>query len=152
MIPHATREAIDVVWRIESARLIGGLVRVVRDLGLAEDLAQEALVAALERWPTTGIPEKPGAWLMVAAKNRAIDELRRRQMQERNHAALSHASREVTEPAEEAGGHDVSDDVLGSSAGRQTAPTTSPERYRWQPGKGPGPQPRQAPKNSTASW
>jgi len=75
----ATRETIEAVWRIESARLIGGLVRIVRDFGLAEDLAQEALVAALDGWPTAGIPERAGAWLMATAKNRAIDELRRRQ-------------------------------------------------------------------------
>ena len=72
----ATRAAIEAVWRIESARLIGGLVRMVRDVGLAEDLAQEALVAALERWPGTGIPDNPGAWLMATAKNRAVDQLR----------------------------------------------------------------------------
>ncbi len=73
----ATRRAIEAVVRIESARLIGGLVRMVRDVGLAEDLAQEALVTAMERWPETGIPENPGAWLMTTAKNRAIDHLRR---------------------------------------------------------------------------
>jgi RNA polymerase sigma-70 factor (ECF subfamily) len=84
----ATRKAVEAVWRIESARLIGGLVRVVRDLGLAEDLAQGALVAAMERWPEDGIPENPGAWLMATAKNRAIDQLRRRQMQERKHGAI----------------------------------------------------------------
>jgi len=83
-----TRQAIEAVWRIESARLIGGLVRVVRDVGLAEDLAQETLVTALERWPQTGIPDNPGAWLMAAARNRAIDELRRQQMLERKHGAL----------------------------------------------------------------
>ncbi len=83
MTGATTRGAIEAVWRIESARLIGGLVRVVRDLGLAEDLAQEALVAALERWPGTGVPDNPGAWLMATARNRAIDLLRRRQMLER---------------------------------------------------------------------
>lgn len=82
------RKAIDAVWRIESARLIGGLARVVRDVGLAEELAQEALVTALERWPESGIPENPGAWLMAAAKNRAIDELRRRKMFERKHGEI----------------------------------------------------------------
>src|SRR5271165_7024484 len=86
--PGATREAVEAVWRIEAARLIGGLVRVVRDVGLAEDLAQEALVAALERWPETGIPENPGAWLMATAKNRAIDQLRRDAMLERKHEVL----------------------------------------------------------------
>src|SRR5512146_3121101 len=68
---------IDAVWRIESARLIASLTRLVRDVGLAEDLAQGALVAALEQWPQTGIPEKPGAWLMVTAKHHAIDQIRR---------------------------------------------------------------------------
>ena len=81
----ATRKAIEAVWRIESARLIGGLVRVVRDVGLAEDLAQEAFIIAMERWPETGIPEHPGAWLLATAKNRAIDLLRRRQMQAKKH-------------------------------------------------------------------
>ena len=64
---------IEAVWRIESARLIAGLARIVRDVALAEDLAQDALVAALERWPETGVPDKPGGWLMAAAKHRAID-------------------------------------------------------------------------------
>ncbi len=72
-----THRAIEAVWRIESARLIAGLARIVRDVGLAEDLAQDALIAALERWPESGVPENPGAWLMATAKNRAIDRLRR---------------------------------------------------------------------------
>jgi RNA polymerase sigma factor (sigma-70 family) len=72
-----THRAIDAVWRIESARLIAGLARTVRDVGLAEDLAQDALVAALERWPQTGVPDNPGAWLMTTAKHRAIELLRR---------------------------------------------------------------------------
>jgi RNA polymerase sigma factor (sigma-70 family) len=76
---------IDAVWRIESARLIAGLTRVVRDVGLAEDLAQDALVAALERWPGSGVPDNPGAWLMATAKHRAIDRLRRDRMLERKH-------------------------------------------------------------------
>jgi RNA polymerase sigma factor (sigma-70 family) len=82
--------AIDAVWRIESARLIAGLTRLVGDLGLAEDLAQDALVAALERWPATGVPENPGAWLMATAKHRAIDQLRRRTMLDRKHEQLGH--------------------------------------------------------------
>ena len=73
---HVTR-TIEAVWRIESARLIAGLARLVRDVGLAEDLAQEALVAALEQWPEAGVPDNPGAWLMATAKHRAIDRLRR---------------------------------------------------------------------------
>ena len=83
-----TRETIEAVWRIESARLLGGLVRVVRDLSLAEDLAQEALLTALERWPHTGVPNNPGAWLMATAKNRAIDQLRRRRMLDRTHGSI----------------------------------------------------------------
>jgi len=90
MAEAATKKAIEAVWRIESARLIGGLVRLVRDVGLAEDLAQEALVTALERWPGEGIPDNPGAWLMATAKHRAIDQLRRAQMQERKHGVLEH--------------------------------------------------------------
>jgi RNA polymerase sigma factor (sigma-70 family) len=77
--------AIDAVWRIESAKLIAGLTRMVRDVGLAEDLAQDALVAALEQWPESGVPDNPGAWLMAAAKHRAIDLLRRNKMLERKH-------------------------------------------------------------------
>ncbi|HXM18897.1 MAG TPA: RNA polymerase sigma factor [Candidatus Tumulicola sp.] len=83
-----THRAIDAVWRIESARLIAGLTRIVRDVGLAEELAQDALVAALERWPETGIPDKPGAWLMATAKHRAIDLLRRSKRLERKHEQL----------------------------------------------------------------
>ena len=73
-----THRAIDAVWRIESARLIASLARRVGDVGIAEDLAQDALVAALERWPESGVPDNPGAWLMATAKHRAIDLLRRR--------------------------------------------------------------------------
>jgi RNA polymerase sigma factor (sigma-70 family) len=80
-----THRAIDAVWRIESAKLIAGLTRLVRDVGLAEDLAQDALVAALERWPDSGVPDNPGAWLMATAKHRAIDRLRRDKMLERKH-------------------------------------------------------------------
>jgi RNA polymerase sigma factor (sigma-70 family) len=83
-----THAAIDAVWRMESARVIGGLMRLVRDVGLAEDLAQEALLIALERWPETGVPDNPGAWLMATAKNRAIDRLRHRQMQERKQGQI----------------------------------------------------------------
>ena len=82
--------AIDAVWRIESPRLIAGLARLVGDVGLAEDLAQDALVAALERWPRSGVPDNPGAWLMATAKHRAFDLLRRYKMLERKHAELSH--------------------------------------------------------------
>jgi RNA polymerase sigma factor (sigma-70 family) len=81
---------IEAVFRIESARLIAGLTRFVRDVGLAEELAQDALVVALERWPESGIPDNPGAWLMAAAKNRALDVLRRRKLLERKHEELGH--------------------------------------------------------------
>jgi len=80
-----THGAIDAVWRIESAKLIAGLTRIVRDVGIAEDLAQEALVAALEQWPQSGVPDNPGAWLMATAKHRAIDLLRRRTLLDRKH-------------------------------------------------------------------
>jgi RNA polymerase sigma factor (sigma-70 family) len=84
-----THGAIQAVWRIESARLIAGLARLVRDVGLAEELAQDALVAALERWPESGVPENPGAWLMAAAKRRAIDEFRRAALLQRKHTELA---------------------------------------------------------------
>jgi RNA polymerase sigma factor (sigma-70 family) len=110
---EATREAIEVVWRIESARLIGGLARLVRDVGLAEDLAQEALVVALERWPAAGIPDNPGAWLMATARNRAIDQLRRRRVVERERAEAGAAGPIDAVPAlEEALDEDVGDDLL----------------------------------------
>jgi RNA polymerase sigma-70 factor, ECF subfamily len=83
-VPAAeVNRTIDAVWRIESARLIAGLARLVRDVGLAEDLAQEALVAALEQWPESGVPDNPGAWLMATARHRAIDRLRRAEVHER---------------------------------------------------------------------
>ncbi|MEW6734895.1 MAG: RNA polymerase sigma factor [Acidobacteriota bacterium] len=85
-----THKTIDAVWRIESARLIAGLARIVRDIGLAEDLAQDALVIALEQWPESGIPNNPGAWLMATAKHRAIDRLRRNILLERKHEELGH--------------------------------------------------------------
>jgi RNA polymerase sigma factor (sigma-70 family) len=84
-----THKAIDAVWRIESAKLIAGLTRIVRDVGLAEDLAQDALVAALEQWPASGVPDNPGAWLMAAAKHRAIDYLRRGTLLDRKHEQIA---------------------------------------------------------------
>jgi RNA polymerase sigma factor (sigma-70 family) len=81
---------IEAVWRMESAKLIAGLARIVHDVGLAEDLAQDALLAALERWQTTGVPDNPGAWLMATAKHRSIDQLRRRTMLERKHEQLGY--------------------------------------------------------------
>src|SRR5881409_100535 len=94
MTRQKAADAIDAVWRIESARLIAGLARIVGDIGVAEDLAQDALVAALEQWPVSGVPDNPGAWLMATAKHRAIDHLRRGKMQERKH---EHVGRELEE-------------------------------------------------------
>src|SRR5438128_14985 len=84
----ATHRVIDAVWRIESAKIIAGLTRIVRDVGLAEELAQDALVAALERWPGSGVPDNPGAWLMATAKHRAMDHFRRNKLLERKHEEL----------------------------------------------------------------
>jgi RNA polymerase sigma factor (sigma-70 family) len=89
-VTDPAHRAVDAVWRIESARLIAGLTRIVGDVGLAEDLAQDALVAALEQWPAAGVPDNPGAWLMATAKHRAIDSLRRDKMLQRKHAGLAH--------------------------------------------------------------
>jgi RNA polymerase sigma-70 factor (ECF subfamily) len=107
-----TREAIEAVWRIESARLLGGLVRLVHDVDLAEDLAQEALITALERWPQTGIPDNPGAWLMTTAKHRAIDQLRRRQLLERKHGVLEAGTERATPELERTIDEHVGDDLL----------------------------------------
>jgi RNA polymerase sigma factor (sigma-70 family) len=85
-----THRAIDAVWRMESPRLIAGLARMVRDVGVAEDLAQDALVKALEQWPRSGVPERPGAWLMATAKRRAIDLLRKRALHQRKEDAIVH--------------------------------------------------------------
>jgi RNA polymerase sigma-70 factor (ECF subfamily) len=111
-----THRAIQAVWRIESARLIAGLARFVRDVGLAEEFAQDALVAALERWPKSGIPDNPGAWLMATAKHRAIDELRRSQRLVRKHEELGQeleTQRELATPDLDAAlDDDVGDDLL----------------------------------------
>jgi RNA polymerase sigma-70 factor (ECF subfamily) len=109
--------AIDAVWRIESPRLIAGLARIVRDVGVAEDLAQDALVAALEQWPRSGVPDNPGAWLMASAKHRAIDYFRRNARLERKHEELGRelATREMVVPDFNAAfdnEDDVGDDLL----------------------------------------
>ena len=110
------RQVIDAVWRIESARLIAGLARIVRDVGVAEELAQDALVAALERWPSTGVPDNPGAWLMATAKHRAIDHLRRVQLLDRKHEELGReieARQETTvSDLDSAIDDDIGDDML----------------------------------------
>src|SRR3954464_435193 len=87
-MPPDVHRAIEAVWRIESAKIIGALARMLRDVGLAEELAQETLVTALETWPDAGIPDNPGAWLTAAAKNRALDHLRRNKLLERKHEEL----------------------------------------------------------------
>ena len=111
-----THRAIDAVWRIESARIIAGLTRIVRDVGLAEELAQDALVAALQQWPESGIPDNPGAWLMAAAKHRAIDIFRRNARLERKHKELGRelqAQQEMAMPDFDAAlDDDIGDDLL----------------------------------------
>jgi RNA polymerase sigma factor (sigma-70 family) len=107
--------AIDAVWRIESPRLIGGLARIVRDVGLAEDLAQDALVAALQQWPESGVPDNPGAWLMAAAKHRAIDHFRRNTRLERKHEELGRelqAQERAVPDFDAALDDDIGDDLL----------------------------------------
>ncbi len=111
----AINRAIDAVWRIESPRLVAGLARIVRDVGVAEDLAQDALVAALEQWPKSGVPDNPGAWLMAVAKHRAIDYFRRNTRVDRKHEELGRelAIREMAVPDLNAAlDHDVGDDLL----------------------------------------
>ena len=107
---------IDAVWRIESAKLIAGLTRFVRDVGLAEDLAQDALLAALDQWPTSGVPNNPGAWLMQTAKRRAIDTMRRGSMQDRKHGIIEHEleskQESVVAELDEALDDNVGDDLL----------------------------------------
>src|SRR2546429_784742 len=116
MIPQQAADAIDAVWRIESARLIAGLARIVCDIGLAEDLAQDALLAALERWPQTGVPDNPGAWLMATAKHRAIDMHRRSKRIERKHEQIGHeldAQQEMSvSDLDAALDDDIGDDLL----------------------------------------
>ena len=110
-----THRTIDAVWRIESPRLIAGLTRIVRDIGLAEDLAQDALLAALEQWPESGVPENPGAWLMATAKHRAIDHFRRNTLLDRKHEELGRelAEKEMAVPdLASTLDDDVGDDLL----------------------------------------
>ena len=113
--PSATHRAIDAVWRIESTRLIAGLTRIVRDVAVAEDLAQDALVAALQQWPESGIPDQPGAWLMTTAKRRGIDALRQRVALERKRQLIGReleTLRQLNQPDLAAQVEDVQDDVL----------------------------------------
>ncbi|AYQ28098.1 MULTISPECIES: RNA polymerase sigma factor [unclassified Polaromonas] len=121
MASHETHRAIDAVWRIESAKVIAKVARMVQEVGLAEEIAQDALVTALERWPKTGVPDNPGAWLMAVAKRRAIDHLRRRKLLALKHEELGHeleleqemAFADVDEPGSgEDGADDYGDDLL----------------------------------------
>lgn len=111
-----THRAIEAVFRIEQAKLIAGLTRMVRDIGVAEELAQDALVAALEQWPIAGIPDNPGAWLMTAAKHKAIDRFRRDKLRERKHEQLGYefeVEQEAAQPDPDAALDDeVGDDLL----------------------------------------
>jgi len=114
-VTSEAHRAIEAVWRIESPRLIAGLTRIVRDVGVAEDLAQDALVAALEQWPASGVPDNPGAWLMATAKHRAIDGLRRGKMLERKHEELGaelEARQETVADFDAAIDDHVGDDLL----------------------------------------
>ncbi|HVZ87133.1 MAG TPA: RNA polymerase sigma factor [Polyangia bacterium] len=118
--PDEIRRRIEAVWRIEAPKLIAGLARLVRDLGLAEELAQDALVAAMERWPEAGVPDNPGAWLMTTAKNRALDELRRAKRLRGKHQEIGRdleseqesAAREMTARIEQQLDDDLGDDLL----------------------------------------
>jgi RNA polymerase sigma-70 factor (ECF subfamily) len=116
MTATSAHRAIDAVWRIESAKLIAGLARIVGDIGQAEDLAQDALLVALEKWPETGVPDNPGAWLMATAKHRAIDLLRRQKLLERKHEQLGHELDSRQESAvpdlDAAIDDDIGDDLL----------------------------------------
>src|ERR1700704_1701378 len=108
-----THQAIDAVWRIEQAKLIAGLARIVRDVGVAEELAQDALVAALKVWPAQGIPDNPAAWLMATAKNRAFDTRRRAKLIERKHEELGHEMDTGHTPDLDAAlDDDIGDDLL----------------------------------------
>jgi len=111
--------SVEAIWRIESGRIVGGVARLVRDVALAEDFAQEALVSALEHWPRDGVPENPGAWLMAAAKNEALDHLRQRALHTRRNEELGadaeargdHVQADIVD-ALDAGGGDIGDDLL----------------------------------------
>jgi RNA polymerase sigma-70 factor, ECF subfamily len=115
MVPPKIQSTIEAVWRMESAKIIARLARMLRDVGLAEELAQDALVTALEQWPLSGVPQNPGAWLMVTAKNRALDRLRRLRLLQRKHDSIAHDT-ELLVPAspspEEQADDEVDDDLL----------------------------------------
>ncbi|MFD8954597.1 RNA polymerase sigma factor [Streptomyces xanthophaeus] len=108
----STAQAVEAVFRIESARIIAGVTRIVRDVGIAEEIAQDALVAALEQWPREGIPDRPGAWLMTTAKHRAIDLVRRKETYARKLAEVGRTLEDVQPPAEPPDPDDIDDDLL----------------------------------------
>ncbi|NUK08558.1 RNA polymerase sigma factor [Streptomyces lunaelactis] len=112
MSAASATETVEAVFRIESARIIAGVTRIVRDVGIAEELAQDALVAALEQWPESGVPDKPGAWLMATAKHRAIDLVRRKETYARKLADVGRALEDVAPPPEPPGPDDIDDDLL----------------------------------------
>ncbi|MFJ9594315.1 RNA polymerase sigma factor [Streptomyces virginiae] len=107
-----TARAVEAVFRIESARIIAGVTRIVRDVGIAEEIAQDALVAALEQWPRSGVPDRPGAWLMATAKHRAIDLVRRKETYARKLAEVGRTLEDEPPPAEPAEADDIDDDLL----------------------------------------
>ena len=130
MTANATHRAIDAVWRIESAKIIAGLARMLRDVGLAEELAQDALVAALETWPASGVPDNPGAWLMATAKHRALDVLRRRKLLDRKHQELAYElelDQELANRQAEVAHEDVIGDDLLRLVFTACHPVLSPE-------------------------
>ncbi|MGW6947870.1 RNA polymerase sigma factor [Streptomyces xanthophaeus] len=108
----STAQAVEAVFRIESARIIAGVTRIVRDVGIAEEIAQDALVAALEQWPREGVPDRPGAWLMTTAKHRAIDLVRRKETYARKLAEVGRTLEDVQPPAEPPDPDDIDDDLL----------------------------------------
>ena len=115
MTESPIQRTIEAVWRMESARIIASLMRMLREVGLAEEFAQDALVSALEQWPNAGIPDNPGAWLMTAARNRALDELRHRKLVARNSEAIAHESTLGPVPftaPDAAADDDIGEDVL----------------------------------------
>ncbi|MFD8986045.1 RNA polymerase sigma factor [Streptomyces sp. NPDC059564] len=112
MTEQSTAGAVEAVFRIESPRIIAGVTRIVRDVGIAEEIAQDALVAALEQWPGSGVPDRPGAWLMTTAKHRAVDLVRRRDTYARKLAEVGRTLEDVPPPAEPADPDDIDDDLL----------------------------------------
>jgi RNA polymerase sigma-70 factor, ECF subfamily len=114
VVDASIQRSVEAVWRIESAKIIAKLSRMLRDVGLAEELAQDAMIAALEQWPRSGVPHNPGAWLMTTAKNRALDQLRRLKLLQRKHPIIAHEAELLSEDAaaDESADEDIGDDLL----------------------------------------